>query len=115
MTKGSKPTAGRSFQTLLGVVVACILGLLAIGGFKGYRDLRHARTRELAIASEIQEAAIAVRQLETRIRALRDDPSSLERMAREQFNMVHPNDVVIVLPAKEVIMPERDPHAEDQS
>ena len=100
MSRNSRPTTNRSFQALLGAVAACILALLAIGGFKGHKDIRRARVRELAIESKISEAEVEVRRLENRIRALRDDPTSLERMARDQFNMVHPNDVVIVLPGR---------------
>ena len=115
MRKGSRPTGSRSFQALLGAIAACILALLAVGGFKSHRDLKRAHVRELAIESKIRETAAAVQQLENRIRALRDDPTSLERLAREHYNMVHPNDVVIVLPAKDTATSWRESNEDDQS
>lgn len=115
MTKNSRSTTNRSFQALLGAVAACVLVLLAIGGFKGYRDIKRARVREEAIESKIDEAELEVKRLENRIRALRDDPTSLERMARDQFNMVHPNDVIIMLPSGTEVTSEEVLSKEDPS
>ena len=108
MTKSSSRTTNRPFQALLGVVAACILALLVIGGFKGHRDIQRARIREVAIESKISEAELEVQRLENRIMALRDDPTSLERMARDQFNMVHPNDVIILLPSRSDVSTEKE-------
>ena len=90
-----------------------MLALLAIGGFKGHRDLQRAHVRELAIESKIIEMETEVQRLESRIKALRDDPTSLERMAREQFNMVDPNDVVIVLPGRSIVSLKKEAGPDD--
>jgi hypothetical protein len=44
-----------------------------------------------------------------RIERLRGDPATLERLAREQYRMMQPNDLVIVLPEETQEVPVAEP------
>ena len=72
--------------------------LVVVAGMKSYRDLRVARHREATLEMRIEEARQRVAGLEGRIDLLRDDPATLERLAREQHGLVMPDDLVVVLP-----------------
>ena len=75
-----------------------MLALLATTGLKGYRDLAGTRERERILETRIEETRQRIEDLDERIRRLREDPLTLERLAREELGMVEPGDVVIVLP-----------------
>jgi len=76
-----------------------VLGLVGTAGVKSLGDLRSARTAKQALRAKIEAARLEIRDLETRIARLDNDPATLERLAREQLGMVRTGDVVIVLPA----------------
>jgi cell division protein FtsB len=77
-----------------------ILALLAlsIASFESYRDLRMGRGRELELRREISATEGRIESLEQRVSRLRDDPATLEQLAREELMMARPGEVVIVLP-----------------
>ena len=47
---------------------------------------------------EIQQTRAENDELVRRIERLRSDPATLERLAREQYRMMRPDDLVIVIP-----------------
>lgn len=97
----SRPTPSPSPSPLgpvLGLGVVFLLALLATTGLKGYRDLAATRERERTLETRIEETRERIVHLEERIHRLRDDPLTLERLAREELGLVEPGDVVIVLP-----------------
>jgi cell division protein FtsB len=51
--------------------------------------------------------------LALRIHRLQDDPAAIERLAREQYRMMLPGDVVVVLPEKPVVATAPAPSAND--
>ena len=72
--------------------------LLAVFNEKGALQV-HAQARKLgAIESEIQKLETDNRQLTTEIRALRTDPTAIEKLAREELKLVKPGEVVLVSP-----------------
>ena len=73
--------------------------LVIVAGLKSYRDLSVASDREARLERRIEEAHERVLVLESRVDLLRDDPATLERLAREQRGLVLPDDLVLVLPA----------------
>jgi cell division protein FtsB len=91
------PRAGSS-RLLAGAVLLFLLLLLAAAGARGGRDLAAARAREALLEQRIAATEERVAALRQRIQRLRDDPLTLERLAREELGMVRPGDVVIVLP-----------------
>jgi len=89
----------RPFPRLLALVVGCFLLLLGLAALSSYRDLAAARDRRQALQGEIQQTGAENDELVRRIERLRSDPATLERLAREQYRMMRPDDLVIVIPA----------------
>ena len=73
--------------------------LLATFGLKSYRDLAAVRGRERQLTAEIAGTEERIAVLKRRIASLKNDPVTLDRVARESLGLVRPEDVVIVLPA----------------
>lgn len=88
----------RPFPRLLALVVGCFLLLLGLAALSSYRDLAAARDRRQALQGEIQQTRSENDELVRRIERLRSDPATLERLAREQYRMMRPDDLVIVIP-----------------
>ena len=85
-------------SVLMAVVVFLVL-LLATFGLKSYRDLTAVRGRERQLTAEIAGTEKRIALLKRRIESLKNDPVTLDRVARESLGLVRPEDVVIVLPA----------------
>jgi cell division protein FtsB len=97
--KTSRPASrSASFRLLAGSVLFFLVLLLSAAGLRSYRDLEAARRREALLEQKIASTEAHVAVLRRRIERLRDDPVTLERLAREELGMVRPGDVVIVLP-----------------
>ena len=86
------------FRSLFGALMFSAMALLLVAGLKSYRDLSLAKQREEVLEERIARTQQRVREFEQRIERLRDDPATLERLAREHNGMVRPDDLVIVLP-----------------
>ena len=95
------PVRPDSLRAVLGTAVLLALALLAVAAVKSHRDLAAARSREAALQATIAETTARIARRHSRIGRLRDDPATLERMAREDLGLVRPADVVIVLPPEE--------------
>ena len=89
----------------MGVVLTFLL-LLAIASLGSYRDLSAAKTRQQYLEQRIEDTRIRNERLGVRIERLKNDPASLERVAREQYRMQRPGDVVIVFSESEQTRPE---------
>ncbi|HVS16737.1 MAG TPA: septum formation initiator family protein [Thermoanaerobaculia bacterium] len=87
------------FSWAVGLATAVLLLAIALAGARSYRDLEAARVRTAELDAEIAGAEARIVELEHRIELLRDDPVTLERLAREELGLVRPEDVVVVLPA----------------
>ena len=98
MSRAAKNPRSASSRLLLGGALFFLLLLLAAAGARGWRDLAAARAREALLEERIASTAERVAELQARIERLRDDPLTLERLARQDLGMVRPGDVVIVLP-----------------
>ena len=102
----------RSIPSILVGVVLSLLLLLAIASLGSYRDLAAAKSRQQYLEQRIEETQRTNEQLTGRIHSLQDDPASLERVAREQYRMQRPGDVVIIFPEtgdEEIIDSSREP------
>ena len=86
------------FRSIFAAVMFSCMALLAVAGLKSYRDLGIARQREAHLEQRIAETEFSLESLEARVELLRDDPATLERLAREYHGLVKPGDLVIVLP-----------------
>ena len=91
-----------------GVIVRIALGvfglltvamlLLAVFNDKGALQV-HAQANKLsAIESEITNLDAENKQLNDEIQALRSDPTTIEKFAREELKLVKPGEIVLVTP-----------------
>ncbi len=86
------------FRSLFAALMFSSMALLSVAGLKSYRDLEIARERERLLEHRIEQTEVRIERLRHRIELLRDDPATLERLAREHHGLVRPDDLVIVLP-----------------
>ena len=87
-----------SYPPVLVAVVVSLLLLLAIASIGSYRDLEAARQRQEMLEMRIEATQQSNEELARRIQRLQDDPLAIERLAREHYRMMLPEDVVIILP-----------------
>jgi cell division protein FtsB len=92
------PAAPRPLRSLMSAVVVFLVLVLATAAIKGWRDLERTRERERALAAEVAAAEARIAAAKRRIELLADDPTTLDRLAREELGLVSPRDVVLVLP-----------------
>ena len=106
----------RPQRALWAALVCLVLLLMGSGAVKGWRDLEAARAREQELDTCVAAAEERIALLRERIGRLRDDPATLERLAREQIGLVRPGDVVVVLPQsfEPVVDPVAAPAAEPE-
>lgn len=96
-----RAAASREGRPVRPVTVAAVLFLvllLAVAGARSWQDLERARDRRAQLEAEVEDTEIRIDALERRIQRLRHDPLLLERLAREELNLVHDGEVVFVLP-----------------
>jgi cell division protein FtsB len=86
------------FPLLLGAAVVLVLVLVGAAALRSWQDLAQQRAREAAAAADIARTEAGVRRLEERIRRLKEDPFTLERLARYELGLVRPDDLVMVFP-----------------
>ena len=89
----------RPLRSLLSALFVFLLLLLATAALKGWRDLERAREREATLAAQVALTEKKISDLRRRITNLKSDPATLDRIARDELGLVHPDDVVILLPA----------------
>jgi cell division protein FtsB len=91
-----------------GVIVRIALGvfglltvamlLLAVFNEKGAIEV-HDQARKLsAIESEVGKLDSENKQITAEIQALRSDPNTIEKLAREELKLVKPGEIVLVTP-----------------
>jgi cell division protein FtsB len=95
----------RLTQLIVGLIVAaCLLGL-----FFWYLPVfqQNARLRQeiLHLENQVQVQKERHQQLERAIRNLRDDPKTLERLAREKLGYAKPGETVIYFEPARVAVP----------
>ena len=95
---GSGTRQSLPLRLALGGAVVFVVGLLITAGAKSYRDLRIVRQREAELAVRIAASEERLEDLRHRLELLRDDPATLERLAREELGLVGKDDIVFVLP-----------------
>ena len=103
MSDTNRKPESRSYPPVLVAVVVSLLLLLTVASFGSYRDLEAARQRQEMLEGKIEATHRRNEELAQRIRRLQDDPAAIERLAREQYRMMLPGDVVVVLPEEPAI------------
>jgi cell division protein FtsB len=84
----------------LGVFVLLTVAMLLLTIFndKGALEVRAQAKKLAAIQSDIAKRDAENKQLATDIQALRTDPSTIEKLAREELKLVKPGEIVLVTP-----------------
>jgi len=84
---------------VFGLLTVAML-LLAVFNDKGALQV-HARSEKLTdIQSDVQKLEAENQQLNQEIEALREDPATIEKIAREELKLVKPGEVVLASPEK---------------
>lgn len=96
MSRSAAEPAPNPLRSVLVLAALSMVVLLAFAGVRTYRDLATARQRQADLEAEIAGTDQSIEGLERRVRRLTSDPATVERLARERLDMVHPGDVVIV-------------------
>lgn len=85
-------------RSLVSAALVALLLLLAAAGFRNYRRLQVAHDREEILRQRIEERQLAVEGLDRQLAGLRENPASLERLARENLGMAYADELVLILP-----------------
>jgi len=84
---------------VFGLLTVAML-LLAVFNDKGALQV-HAQSEKLSdIQAEVQKVEAENQQLKNDIESLREDPSTIEKIAREELKLVKPGEVVLASPEK---------------
>ena len=103
---GDEPPAARPERRHVApasyVFVSLLLSALLFGIFfvsdRGLLRVKRQREQLARAREEVAELEAANRRLEAEVQALKSDPRALEKIAREELNLVKPGEVVLVLP-----------------
>jgi len=82
---------------VFGLLTAAML-LLAVFNDRGALQVRAQSQKLNVLQAEIERLEQENEQLAREIHALRTDPATIERLAREQLKLVKPGEVVLVAP-----------------
>ena len=72
--------------------------LLAVFNDKGAFQVRNQAKKLSAIQNEISNLDAENKQLNAEIQALRTDPTTIEKFAREELKLVKPGEIILVTP-----------------
>jgi cell division protein FtsB len=82
---------------VFGLLTVAML-LLAVFNDKGALEVQAQAKRLATLESDITKLAADNKQLTSDIQALRADPATIEKFAREELKLVKPGEIVIVTP-----------------
>jgi cell division protein FtsB len=93
------------------LAVSFFLLVFFLAGDRGFLQVRKQRAQAGALQAEITAIDERNRALEKEIARLTSDPAAVEKIARENLQLVAPGDVVLVLPPgfEEKVTPRRTP------
>jgi cell division protein FtsB len=94
-------------------LAAALITLAAIGGERGYRDVRRQKAQLSRLRAEVASLTRENVRLLEEVRALRKDPFVVEQIAREKLGYARPGEIVFQFPpehpvVEEVVPPEPD-------
>jgi cell division protein FtsB len=95
-----KGLINRIALVVFGVLAAAIL-LLGIFSDKGLLQVRAQSQKLTTIESDVSNIEAQNKALTAEIHALRTDPTTIEKIAREELKLVKPHEVVLVTPPQE--------------
>ena len=87
----------RRAATLASLIALAALVVAALFGDRGMLHLIAQRQRAESLAREIEDLRTVNRKLASEILALKGDPGSIERLAREQLGLARPGETVFLI------------------
>lgn len=84
----------RLSRTLFWAVLALAGYYALFGGRYSVFEVRHAETKRVELGVHLDSLAKAHDALAARVDSLESDPAALERVAREEYGMVRPGEVL---------------------
>lgn len=99
------------------LALSFLLFVFFLAGDRGFLQVRKQRAQVGALQAEIAAIDERNRALEKEVARLTNDPAAVEKIARENLQLVAPGDVVLVLPAgfEEKVTPRRTPEADGRN
>ena len=97
------PTRGNRLRSVLLVTALILLGLVVVSqlGENGIISWLHLRGELAGLEREVETLEAANAELRRQLDALANDPETLERIAREKYNMrAKGEEVLVVLPPR---------------
>jgi cell division protein FtsB len=93
------------------LVLSVLLFVFFLAGDRGLLQVRKQRAQVGALQAEVSAIDERNRALEKEVARLTKDPAAVEKIAREDLQLVAPGDVVLVLPPgfEEMVTPKRTP------
>jgi len=93
---------GLLVRIALGVFSLLTIAVLVLTVFndKGVVQVRTQSKKLTTIESDVTQLDVENKQLTKEIQALRTDPTTIERLAREELKLVKPGEIVLVSPEK---------------
>lgn len=88
---------GRATLLVL-TLVALVLTARAVVGERGLLDARRSLAELSRAQAEVEKWHVRNAWLEARIKALREDPATIESMARERLDYVRPGEITFLFP-----------------
>ncbi|MGB6336901.1 MAG: septum formation initiator family protein, partial [Thermoanaerobaculia bacterium] len=74
-----------------------LLLFLAVAGLATHRELAVAEERKQMLEERIDETRQRNEELRRQVEFLETNPATLERLAREEYRMAYPDDVIILV------------------
>lgn len=93
---------GHHVQPASYVVLSILFSILLFAFFavndRGFLQMRRQRVQLVKAQANVSDLDKENRRLEEEIARLKSDPNAVEKIAREELNLVKPGEVVLVLP-----------------
>ena len=87
---------------LIFLLTACLsFTYFLVFGQGGYLKLREYRAELRELQLENLRLRESQKELHSRINRLRNDPYEIERLAREQYNLARPGDIIVTIPKRD--------------
>jgi cell division protein DivIC len=82
-------------KIIVGLVVLAVLLLIGMCYLPLIHQNERMRTEKLRLETELQKETEKSKQLQSQIDALRNDPKTIERLAREKLGYAKPDEIIV--------------------
>jgi cell division protein FtsB len=96
MKAPASPTKRKTLQLLL-VFVTLVLVIDALVGEKGFLETMRARRQHQELTTSIERLRAENAVLREETRRLREDPSAIESLARQELGLIRPGEVLFIV------------------